>query len=209
MLGVVPRASVLRTFTYALHTYSRGLSAAQKGPQLGTRPVWLGHVALGGWIDVPTRHQPRARRSPAALRHRGGHRVHGTCSSAPACHRKAKPLGSHRKVIHQQRSAASCRTRRAGCGQAALCASGSGGEWERCLIGRCGSAEQHGEHRQGGTEARKPWQPSLAAAGAHTPTSPMDGRCCACLGPLSRPRAAAPELADAIIAWPHVRVSQE
>ena len=145
--GVVPRASVLRMFTYALHTYSRGLSAAQMGPQLGSRPVRLGHVALGGWLDVPTRPQPRVRRSPPASRHCGGHRVHGTCSSAPARHRQAKPLGSHRNLVHQQRSAASCRTRRAGCGQAALCASGSGGEWERCLVGRCGSAEQHGEHQ--------------------------------------------------------------
>ena len=192
-------------FTYALHTYSRGLSAAQIGPQLGSRPVRLGHVALGGWLDVPTRPQPRVRRSPPASRHRGGHRVHGTCSSAPARHRQGKPLGSHRKVVHQQRSAASCRTRRADCGQAVLCASGSGGKWERCLFGRCGSAEQHGEHRQDGAEARKPWQPSLAAAGAHTPTSPMDGRCSASSGPLSRPRAAAPELADAIPRGSHMR----
>ena len=206
---VVPRLVALRTFTYALHTYSRGLSAAQEGPQLGSRPVRLGHVALGGWFDVRTRHRLRARRSPAASRHRGGHRMHGTCSSVPARHRQAKPRGKHREVVHQQRSAASCRTRTAGCGQAALCASGSGGEWERCLVGRCGSAEQHGEHRQDGAEACKPWQPSLAAGGAHTPTSPMDGRCCASSGPLSRPRAAAPELADAIRVRPHVRTSHE
>ena len=164
---------------------------------------------MGGWLDVRPPHRPRARRAPAPAQHRGGHRVHGTCSSAPARHRKAKPLGSHRKVVHQQRSAASCRTRRAGCGQAVLCASGSGGEWERCLVGRCGSAEQHGEHRQDGAEARKPWQPSLAAGGAHTPTSPRDGRAAPMAGLLSRPRAAAPELADAIRVRPHVRTSHE
>ena len=117
----------------------------------------------------------------------------------------SSPRGSQQKVVHQQRSAASCRTRRAGCGQAALCASGLGGEWERCLVGRCGSAEQHGEHRQDGAEARKPWQPSLAAAGAHTPTSPMDGRAAPMAGLLSRPRAAAPELADAIRDPSHMR----
>ena len=100
-------------------------------------------------------------------------------------------------------------TERADCGQAVLCASGSGGKWERCLVGRCGSAEQHGEHRQDGAEARKPWQPSLAAAGAHTPTSPMDGRAAPMAGLLSRPRAAAPELADAIRDPSHMRRGHE
>ena len=78
----------LRTFTYALHTYSRGLSAAQEGPQLGSRPVRLGHVALGGWFDVRTRHRLRARRSPAASRYRVGT---GCTGRAPACpHATAK-----------------------------------------------------------------------------------------------------------------------
>ena len=147
-------------------------------------------------LDVGHDHGPVSCGLEAPPGRHGRHMAGGASSCSAARHRQAKPRGSHQEVVYQQRSAASCRTRSADCGQAVLCASGSGGEWERCLFGRCGSAEQHGEHRQDGAEARKPWQPSLAAAGAHTPTSPMDGRCSASSGPLSRPRAAAPELAD-------------
>ena len=148
-------------------------------------------------LDVGHDHGPVSCGLEAPPGRRGRHMAGGASSCSAARHCEAEPLCTDRKVVERQCQTSSCRARSAGCGQAGLCASGSGGEWERCLVGRCGSAEQHGEHRQGGTEARKPWQPSLAAGGAHTPTSPMDGRCCACLGPLSRPRAAAPELADA------------
>ena len=139
----------------------------------------------------------------------GRHMAGGASSCSAARHHEAEPLCTDRKVVERQCQTSSCRARSAGCGQAGLCASGSGGEWERCLVGLCGSAEQHGEHRQDGAEARKPWQPSLAAAGAHTPTSPMDGRCCASSGTLSRPRAAAPELADAIRDPSHMRRGHE
>ena len=115
---------------------------------------------------------------------RGRHMAGGASSCSAARHCEAEPLCTDRKVVERQCQTSSCRARSAGCGQAGLCASGSGGEWERCLVGRCGSAEQHGEHRLDGADARKPWQPSLAAAGAHTQTSRGDGRCCASLGQL-------------------------
>ena len=44
----------------------------------------------------------------------------------------------------------------AACGQAGLCASGSGGEWEQYLAARSGAQEQHGERRQDGAEALQP-----------------------------------------------------
>ena len=54
----------------------------------------------------------------------------------------------------------------------------------------------HGSHH---------WPPR----GAHTPTSPMDGRAAPMAGPLSRPRAAASELADAIRGQPQMRAGHE
>ena len=50
---------------------------------------------------------------------------------------------------------------------------------------------------------------SLAAAAAHTATSPVDGRCCATSGPLSRLCTAAPALADAIHVSSTMRISHE
>ena len=156
-------------------------------------------------LDVAHDHGPVSCGLEAPPGRRGTHMAGGASSCSAARHREAEPLCTDRKVVERQCQTSSCRARSAGCGQAGLCASGLGGGWERCLVGRCGSAEQHGEHRLDGAEARKPWQPSLAAAGAHTPTSPGDGRCCASSGPLSRPRAAAPELADAIPRGSHMR----
>ena len=114
-------------------------------------------------LDVGHDHGPVSCGWEAPPGRRGRHMAGGASSCSAARHREAEPLCTDRKVVERQCQTSSCRARSAGCGQAGLCASGSGGEWERCLVGRCGSAEQHGEHRQDGAEARKPWQPSLAA----------------------------------------------
>ena len=160
-------------------------------------------------LDVGHDHGPVSSGLEAPPGRRGRRMAGGASSCSAARHCEAEPLCTDRKVVERQCQTSSCRARSAGCGQAGLCASGSGGEWERCLVGRCGSAEQHGEHRLDGAEARKPWQPSLAAMAAHTPTSLRDGRCCASAGPLSRLGTAAPALADAIAGMPLMPACRE
>ena len=122
--------------------------------------------------------------------------VHGARSCSAARRRRAKPRRTGRVVVERQRQTSSYRTRSAACGQPGLCASGTGGEWEQHLAARSGVQDQHGEHRQDGAEAHQPsqhhWQPQLLTLA----TSPVDGRCCATSGPLSRLCTAAPALAD-------------
>ena len=66
------------------------------------------------------------------------------------------------------------------------------------LVRRRGELEGHGEHQGDGAEGLQPLGPLAGGAPASTPTWSLDGRCFASSGPLSRSRAAAPALADAI-----------
>ena len=66
------------------------------------------------------------------------------------------------------------------------------------LVRRRGELEGHGEHQGDGAEGLQPLGPLAGGAPASTPTWSLDGRHLASSGPLSRARAAAPALADAI-----------
>ena len=82
-------------------------------------------------LDVGHDHGPVSCGWEAPPGRRGRHMAGGASSCSAARHREAEPLCTDRKVVERQCQTSSCRARSAGCGQAGLCASGSGGEWER------------------------------------------------------------------------------
>ena len=131
-------------------------------------------------FDVGHDHGPVSCGWEAPPGRRGRHMAGGASSCSAARHHEAEPLCTDRKVVERQCQTSSCRARSAGCGQAGLCASGSGGGWERCLVGRCGSAEQHGEHRQDGAVDSRHARSCVHIAGpAGEPTAVSEpGSCC-------------------------------
>ena len=98
-----------------------------------------------------------------------------SCQS-PACCSQAKPRCRHRLRVGRQWLTASCDMGRAGCGQAAVCASGCGSERERHLARRRGDAEAPGECQSDGLEKIQPSGRSLEHTSAPAPTPPLDGR---------------------------------
>ena len=79
-------------------------------------------------LDVGHDHGPVSCGLEAPPGRRGTHMAGGASSCSAARHCEAEPLCTDRKVVERQCQTSSCHARSAGCGQAGLCASGSGGE---------------------------------------------------------------------------------
>ena len=105
------------------------------------------------------------------------HYVCWVSSWSPARCRQAKPRCTHQRRVDRQWLTASCDTGRAGCGQAAVCASGCGGEREWHLARGSSVAEAPGEDRGDGRERSQPFHPSAAVAITPASTLSMDRRC--------------------------------
>ena len=105
------------------------------------------------------------------------HRVCWESSQSPARCIQAKPRCTHQKRVDRQWLTASCDMGRAGCGQAAVCASGCGGEREWHLARGSSVAEAPGEGRGDDRERYQPLHPSAAVAIAPASTLSTDRRC--------------------------------
>ena len=186
-------------FTYALHTYSRAYPEAPKPPWLGGGSRRTGQAAGGSWLDDQPASGPRARAFPGLGAHRGMGTADGASSCPPPRYCRTLPLGSHEEQLPAQRPMVSCHPQRAAWCQAAWWLCEAGMRCELHLVRRRGELEGHGEHQGDGAEGLQPLGPLAGGAPASTPTWSLDGRCFASSGPLSRARAAAPALLDAVL----------
>ena len=98
-------------------------------------------------------------------------------SQSPARCIQAKPRCTHQLRVDRQWLTACCDMGRAASGQAAVCASGCGGEREWHLARESGVAEAPGEGRGDGRERSQPLHPSAAVAIAPASTLLTDRRC--------------------------------
>ena len=98
-------------------------------------------------------------------------------SQSPARCIQAKPRCTHQMRVGRQWLTACCDMGRAASGQAAVCASGCGGEREWHLARESGVAEAPGEGRGDGRERSQPLHPSAAVAIAPSSTLSADRRC--------------------------------
>ena len=98
-------------------------------------------------------------------------------SQSPARCIQAKPRCTHQMRVGRQWLTACCDMGRAASGQAAVCASGCGGEREWHLTCESGVAEAPGEDRGDGRERSQPLHPSAAVAIAPASTLSTDRRC--------------------------------
>ena len=183
---------------YALYTYSRAYPGAPKPPQLGCGSGRTDQAAVVSWLDDRLPSGPRARAFPGLGANRGMGMAGGASSCPPPRCCRALPLGSHQEQLPAQRPMVSCHPQRAAWCQAAWWMSEAGMRCELHLVRRRGELEGHGEHQGDGAERLQPLGPLAGGAPASTPTWSLDGRRCASSGPLSRSRAAAPALLDAI-----------
>ena len=183
---------------YALYTYSRAYPGAPKPAQLGSGSRRTTQAAGVSQLDDQPPSGPRARAFLGLGAHRGMGTADGASSCPPPRYCRTLPLGSHEEQLPAQRPMVSCHPQRAAWCQAAWWMSEAGMRCELHLVRRRGELEGHGEHQGDGAEGLQPLGPLAGGAPASTPTWSLDGRRCASSGPLSRPRAAAPALADAI-----------
>ena len=95
-----------------------------------------------------------------------------SCQSPARCS-QAKPRCRHPLRVDRQWLTACCDMGRAGCGQAAVCASGCGSERDHHLARRRGDAEAPGECQGDGLEKIQPSGRSLEHTSAPAPTSPL------------------------------------
>ena len=98
-------------------------------------------------------------------------------SQSPARCIQAKPRCTHQMRVGRQWLTAYCDMGRAASGQAAVCASGCGGEREWHLARGSSVAEAPGEDRGDGRERSQPLHPSAAVAIAPASTLLTDRRC--------------------------------
>ena len=98
-------------------------------------------------------------------------------SQSPARRSQAKPRCTHQMRVGRQWLTACCDMGRAASGQAAVCASGCGGEREWHLARESSVAEAPGEDRGDGRERSQPLHPSAAVAFAPASTLSTDRRC--------------------------------
>ena len=98
-------------------------------------------------------------------------------SQSPARCIQAKPCCTHQMRVGRQWLTACCDMGRAASGQAAVCASGCGGEREWHLARESSVAEAPGEDRGDGRERSQPLHPSAAVAIAPASTLSTDRRC--------------------------------
>ena len=98
-------------------------------------------------------------------------------SQSPARCIQAKPRCTHQMRVDWQWLTACCDMGRAANGQAAVCASGCGGEREWHLARESSVAEAPGEDRGDGRERSQPLHPSAAVAIAPASTLSTDRRC--------------------------------
>ena len=98
-------------------------------------------------------------------------------SQSPARCIQAKPRCTHQMRVGRQWLTACCDMGRAASGQAAVCASGCGGEREWHLARGSSVAEAPGEDRGDGRERYQPLHPSAAVAIAPASTLSTDRRC--------------------------------
>ena len=98
-------------------------------------------------------------------------------SQSPARCIQAKPRCTHQMRVGRQWLTACCDMGRAASGQAAVCASGCGGEREWHLARGSSVAEAPGEDRGDGRERSQPLHPSAAVAIAPASTLSTDRRC--------------------------------
>ena len=105
------------------------------------------------------------------------HRVCWESSQSPARCIQAKPRCTHQMRVGRQWLTAYCDMGRAASGQAAVCASGCGGEREWHLARESSVAEAPGEDRGDGRERSQPLHPSAAVAIAPASTLLIDRRC--------------------------------
>ena len=96
---------------------------------------------------------------------------------SPARCIQAKPRCTHQMRVGRQWLTACCDMGRAASGQAAVCASGCGGEREWHLARGSSVAEAPGEDRGDGRERSQPLHPSAAVAIAPASTLSTDRRC--------------------------------
>ena len=103
------------------------------------------------------------------------HYVCWVSSWSPARCRQAKPRCRHQYQVDRQWLTASCDMGRAGCGQAAVCASGCGGEREWHLARGSSVAEAPGECHGDGRERYQPLHPSMPSQSLQNqPCPPID-----------------------------------
>ena len=105
------------------------------------------------------------------------HYVCWVSSWSPARRRQAKPRCTHQLRVGRQWLTACCDMGRAASGQAAVCASGCGGEREWHLARGSSVAEAPGECHGDGRERYQPLHPSAAVAIAPASTLSTDRRC--------------------------------
>ena len=98
-------------------------------------------------------------------------------SQSPARCIQAKPRCTHQMRVGRQWLTACCDMGRAASGQAAVCASGCGGEREWHLARGSSVAEAPGECHGDGRERYQPLHPSAAVAIAPASTLSTDRRC--------------------------------
>ena len=98
-------------------------------------------------------------------------------SQSPARCTQDKPRCTHQMRVGRQWLTACCDMGRAASGQAAVCASGCGGEQEWHLARGSGVAEAPGEDRGDGRERSQPLHPSAAVAITPASTLSTDRRC--------------------------------
>ena len=202
-------SGVLAIVHLALYTYSRAYLGAPKPPQLGCGSGRTDQAAVVSWLDDRLPSGPRARAFPGLGANRGMGMACGASSCPPPRCCRALPLGSHQEQLPAQRPLVSCHPQRAAWCQAAWWMSEAGMRCELHLVRRRGELEGHGEHQGDGAEGLQPLGPLAGGAPASTPTWSLDGRRCASSGPLSRSRAAAPALADAIRERSHMVAAHE